>query len=280
MRRAVAVIAALALAGCGDDAARQQTPGAVREAGALADRPPVTMPRTATGAEPGAQPEAQPAARPEAQPAARPEAQPAARPAAVPVRRQGAVIERRTQLRRSPGGAVVTTLGRRTSFRSRQVLAVVARRGDWLGVLHPSLGHGRRTGWIPAGAARVLARRYEIVVDRSALRGTLYRDGRVVQHFRVGVGRRGNATPLGRYAITDRLIAGAGSPYGCCILALTGRQPALPQGWTGGDRLALHGGPAWRVGIRTTSGCVTVGARPLTRMFRRVTAGTRVTVKA
>lgn len=35
----------------------------------------------------------------------------------------------------------------------------------------------------------------------------------------------------------------AASPYGCCVLALTGRQPNVPQGWKGGNRLAIHGTP-------------------------------------
>src|ERR687895_698894 len=33
----------------------------------------------------------------------------------------------------------------------------------------------------------------------------------------------------------------APSPYGCCVIALSGRQPRIPPGWTGGARLALHG---------------------------------------
>jgi lipoprotein-anchoring transpeptidase ErfK/SrfK len=202
------------------------------------------------------------------------------KPKQEPVRRMGALVMRRTKLRRTINGKVVTTLKKRTVFNGRQTLAVVARKGQWLAVLHPEHGRGRKAGWIPADAVRLLKRRYEIVIDRSRLRGTLYSDGRFVQHFRVGVGRKGNATPLGRYAITDRLTSSASGPYGCCILALTGSQPSLPQGWTGGDRIAMHGGPARRVGIRTTSGCVTVGEKPLRRMFSRVTAGTRVTVVA
>ena len=31
-----------------------------------------------------------------------------------------------------------------------------------------------------------------------------------------------------------------GSPYGCCVLALTGDQTNLPDYWPGGDRLAVH----------------------------------------
>jgi lipoprotein-anchoring transpeptidase ErfK/SrfK len=202
------------------------------------------------------------------------------KPVQEPVRRMGAVVIRRTKLRRTINGKVVTTLKKRTVFKGRQTLAVVAKKGQWLAVLHQSVANGRKAGWIPADAVRLLPRRYEIVIDRSRLRGTLYQDEKFVQHFRVGVGRRGNATPLGRYAITDRLTSDPGGPYGCCILALTARQPNLPQGWAGGDRIALHGGPARRVGIRTTSGCVTVGTTPLRRLFSRVTAGTRVTVVA
>jgi len=62
-----------------------------------------------------------------------------------------------------------------------------------------------------------------------------------VRRFRVGVGRPGHKTPTGRFAVTDRLrVADASSPYGCCILALTGHQTKLPPGWPGGDRLAVH----------------------------------------
>ena len=57
-----------------------------------------------------------------------------------------AQLLRNTQLRTRPDGPVVTTLGRSTDFGSPRVLAVVARRGDWLGVLSESM---------PAGAGRV-----------------------------------------------------------------------------------------------------------------------------
>jgi lipoprotein-anchoring transpeptidase ErfK/SrfK len=243
MRRLAPFLAAAALAGCG---------------GASGERPAA-----------GTQPRADAAARVQA-----------GEQISGPVRRMGARVDRRTQLRDTPGGRVITTLGRRTGFRGRQVLAVVERRGGWLGVLHPAYARGRRAAWVPADGMRLLRRRYEIVVDRSALQARLLRDGEEIDRFTVGVGRRANPTPLGRYAVTDRIVPPPGSPYGCCILALTGRQPDLPQGWTGGDRLALHGGPPQRVGVETTSGCVTVGAADLRRLFGRITPGTRVTVTA
>ena len=197
----------------------------------------------------------------------------------VPVRRLGAVVLERTELRRTPSenGKVVTMIKTRTKFGSKNELAVVARRGEWLGVLHQSVAHGK-AGWIRASAARLEQRPYEVVVNRAKLRATVLHDGKVVMQFKVGVGRTDHKTPVGRYAITDSL-KGFG-PYGCCILAITARQPNLPQGWAGGDRIAFHGGPSWRVGIRTTTGCMTVRDGNMRRLLRRLHLGTRVTIKA
>jgi lipoprotein-anchoring transpeptidase ErfK/SrfK len=66
-------------------------------------------------------------------------------------------------------------------------------------------------------------------------------DGKMMRKFVIAVGRRGNPTPKGRFSITDKLrVTDQGSPYGCCVLALTGHQTRLPASWPGGDRLAIH----------------------------------------
>jgi hypothetical protein len=65
----------------------------------------------------------------------------------------------------------------------------------------------------------------------------------VVRSFRVGIGAPGTPTPVGRFAVTDELKGAGYSPvYGCCILALSAHQTRLSSGWTGGDRIAIHGG--------------------------------------
>src|SRR3954468_19515956 len=65
-----------------------------------------------------------------------------------------------------------------------------------------------------------------------------------MRRFPVAVGQAATPTPLGRFSVTDKLkLTGAGpgsSAYGCCALALSGHQPHIVQGWTGGDRLAIH----------------------------------------
>ena len=225
-----------------------------------------------------APPDPVPLAEPLRDEVAREPAQPA-----PPRRAEGplaAEVLRRTPLRARPGGRIVARIGRRTEFAGRQMLAVVARRGRWLGVLHPALANSR-AGWIRIGATRLYRAPWRIAVDLSERMATVTRDGRVVERFRVGIGAPGSPTPTGRFAVTDRLVnTDPRSVYGCCILALTGRQPSLPAGWSGGDRLALHGTPGDDVGGATSGGCLSAKRGVLRRLLKRLTAGTRVDVRA
>ena len=142
-----------------------------------------------------------------------------------------------------PGGTPLATLGAKTSFGSARALSVVRRSGHWLRVTTADLQEGR-DGWIDENApgVTVSATQLEIVIRLAARTLELRRDGHVVRHFTVGVGSPGSPTPTGRFAVTDELSGPAYSPvYGCCILALSARQTQLPPGWTGGDRIELHG---------------------------------------
>jgi hypothetical protein len=207
-------------------------------------------------------------------------------PAPAPAGRPGrpghltAELRHATMLRAAPGGRALHRLRRHTEFGSPTVLAVVGQRHGWLRVLHPSLPNGRR-GWIPARRAILRPTAYEIRIDRSARRAELRRGRRVVLRFPVAVGRPGNETPLGRFAVTDKLRpTERGSPYGCCALALTGHQPRLQPGWPGGDRLAIHGTPAgWSIGRPVSLGCLRAPTRALHRLMREVPLGTPVVIR-
>ncbi len=181
-------------------------------------------------------------------------------------------------LRASPGGAVVERLPARTQFGSPQALSVVrVRHGRWLGVTTPDLPNGR-IGWLDAraGGLRFTRTRLELDVDLSARTLTVRRGATPLRRLVVGIGRPGTPTPTGRFAITDKLPGARFDPvYGCCVLALSGRQPNLPSGWRGGNRLAIHGGST--AGAVST-GCLHAAEADLRYLMRLVPLGTPVVV--
>lgn len=244
MRRAVlATAAALLLAGCGDG---YRSPDAQATAAAPAPPPPPAVPAVIPG-------EGEPVAH----------------------------VTRATWLLAEPEGQRLARLPVRTQFKSERVLAVVARRGPWVGVLAPELRNGR-VGWLDARQhTRLFRVPYRIEADLSQRRVIVRRLGRVVRTLPVAIGRPAAPTPPGRYAVTDKLrMGGGGGPYGCCALALTGHQPRLPQGWGGGDRLALHATPAEEtIGSATSAGCLRTTNAVMRRLLVQIPLGTPFVIR-
>jgi lipoprotein-anchoring transpeptidase ErfK/SrfK len=202
-------------------------------------------------------------------------------PARIDGRWMLARLQQRTGLRRSPGGRIIATLARKTEFGSPRVLHAVARRGRWLEVVATELDNGRR-GYIPAANARLYGTEMSIHIDRSSRRLSLRRGARTVQRMRVAVGRPDTPTPLGRFSVTDKLRPKRDdSPYGCCLLALSGKQPRLLEGWLGGDRLAIHATPStWTIGKQASLGCIRGFPGQVRKLMGRVPLGTPVFVRA
>jgi lipoprotein-anchoring transpeptidase ErfK/SrfK len=214
-----------------------------------------------------------------------PAGQRAAAPAPLPLRTAagediGARLNADALLRATPGGRAVATVSKRTEFGSPRILAVVRRRPGWLGVIAPELSNGR-IGWIAERRADLVSEPVRIRIDLAERRLTVLRRGRAVLRVRVGVGAAGTPTPTGRFAVTDGLRTTPGSVYGCCILALSAHQPHIAQGWTGGDRIAVHGTTApSTIGAATSNGCLHAGDADLRRLLRIATLGARVQILA
>jgi len=184
-------------------------------------------------------------------------------------------VTERAQLRAAPAGRVVARIGRSTKYGNPRVYRVVGRRGRWIGVLAPQRPNGR-AAWIAVEHVELGSVPWSITIDRSARHLTLHRSGQVVNRMLVTVGAPSSPTPLGRFAVTDKLWLKPGSTYGCCALALSGAQT---RGRLAGVRLAIHGTPAReRLGRAASNGCARAGARDLRRLMRRVPRGTPVTV--
>jgi lipoprotein-anchoring transpeptidase ErfK/SrfK len=180
----------------------------------------------------------------------------------------------------SPGGPATGRIATTTEFGSRQVLGVAATRGDWLGVVTSTRPNGK-LAWVRRDAVRLRSTRWSLHADLSEHSLTLRRNGRVVHRLAVAVGRPGSDTPTGRFAVTDK-IAGSryGAYYGCCVLALSGHQPNTPPGWTGGDRLAIHGtdSPA-TIGTAASAGCLRAADADLELLMAKVPVGTPVFIR-
>jgi hypothetical protein len=183
-------------------------------------------------------------------------------------------------VRDRPRGRVVARLGARTEFGSPQALGVLERDDGWLGVSTTALPN-ERLGWIDPRAERLGYERtpIELRADLSGRTLSALERGRVVRRIKVTIGGPASPTPTGRFTVTDKLRgADFGSYYGCCILAVSGRQTKLPPGWKGGDLLAIHGGPSSSLGGRLSAGCLHAGEADLRWLMRRVPLGTPVTI--
>jgi lipoprotein-anchoring transpeptidase ErfK/SrfK len=188
-------------------------------------------------------------------------------------------ILQRTQVRTRPGGRVVATVGRRTEWRSPRYYAVRKTVGDWVGVMTAERPNNH-VAWVPRRNVELVQAPASIHVSLSRRELTVHRGGRVVMSFTVAVGQPDTPTPLGRFSVTDALKPDRGSPYGCCILALSARQPHIAQGWTGGDRVAIHATPAIQsIGTAASNGCMRATDADMRRLFKTVTLGATVIVR-
>jgi lipoprotein-anchoring transpeptidase ErfK/SrfK len=186
-------------------------------------------------------------------------------------------------LRSRPFGRVLAHVGAKTPFGSRRALSVVTtRHGRWLAVTEAGVGDNRVV-WVDAksGGLRYVRTRLELDVDLSARTLTVRRNGAAVRRLSVGVGRAGSPTPTGTFAVTDKLNGAAYSAaYGCCILALSATQPNLPAGWSGGNRIAIHGTlSSSDFGRAVSAGCVHASNSDLHYLMHTVPLGTPVVIR-
>ncbi len=183
---------------------------------------------------------------------------------------------------RSARGRILSRIGDRTEFGSPQVLSPVQLYRGWIAVRHTSLGNDG-IAWVEARKAplRYAGRPVHIEVDLSKRELSVFYKDHLRRRMQVAIGAPDTPTPPGEYYVTDKLPGARFGPYyGCCILALSGHQPNLPQGWSGGDRLAVHGSPTPTWGQAVSNGCFHASRRNLRYLMRTVPLGARVLVHA
>jgi L,D-transpeptidase catalytic domain len=182
-------------------------------------------------------------------------------------------------LRARPDGPRLVRVGPRGPLGGPLVFGVVGVRGSWVEVTAAALPNGHH-GWVEFGRD-VSVQPVEWTLRASLSRRELYllRDGRLVRTIPVGIGASASPTPTGRFAVAEKVTGSFGPAYGCCILALTARQPHLPSGWN--TRIiyyvAIHAGRGQ--GSAVSAGCLHATEADVRYLMRTVPLGTPVQIQ-
>jgi len=181
-------------------------------------------------------------------------------------------------LRARPGGKAVLRVGTRGPLGGPLVLGVVGVRGRWLKVTAEALPNGH-FAWAKFG------RDVAVHPIRWTLRASLaqrvlhvVRDGRTIRTIRVGIGAPSSPTPIGRFAVAEKLTGPFGPALGSRILVLTARQPRLPAGWDTSITyyVAIHSGSGR--GSAVSAGCLHASEADVRYLMRSVPLGTAVQI--
>jgi len=196
------------------------------------------------------------------------------------------VLRRPASAFRTPGGAVVAAFGLRnangvpTTFR-----ALAARVGrdcsaTWYRVQLPVRPNGAQ-GWVRAADVRSYRVEFEIRVDLSDRRLTVFRRGEVLARVPTAVGRPATPTPTGSYYVNQRLLAPDPSgPWGPGGIGISAFSPVLTD-WAQGGPIAIHGtNEPWTIGTAASHGCLRIANDVLARLIRLVPDGTPVRIQA
>jgi L,D-transpeptidase catalytic domain len=201
----------------------------------------------------------------------------------TPGRAWAAVVRRPTVARVAPTGRVVGRFGPLNANGVPTVFGVlgVLRRGcqpSWYRVQLPLRPNGV-TGWVRASDVDLASVTTRVVVDLSARRVELYRNGRRVLATAAAVGAPATPTPIGRFYVNQRLIPfDARGPFGPGAIGISAFSPVLTR-WTQGGPIAIHGtNEPWSIGRAVSNGCIRVRNAVLHRLFAAVRAGTPVVI--
>jgi lipoprotein-anchoring transpeptidase ErfK/SrfK len=156
----------------------------------------------------------------------------------------------------------------------------VSSGGEWGRVEIPYVWP-RRDGWIRLDGLHRSTTHVEVEVDLSRHRVIVEKFGKVRYSFRAATGAPSTPTPPGEYFVTDRIPFPAGGSMGSFAFGISGIQPRLPAGWSGGNQLAIHGtNQPSTIGTSVSAGCVRVSERSLHRLLPMLQLGTPVVIHA
>ena len=181
------------------------------------------------------------------------------------------------------GSPVVGTVASASKYYRVPIVAWVeqiSRDGRW-GLLQLPYVSPRHEGWIRIDGLRRNTTRISVRIDVSERRIAVFRGTERLFGTLAAVGSASTPTPPGRYFVTDRVAFSVGSALGSFAFGISGIQPRLPAGWSGGNQLAIHGtNDPSSIGQARSAGCVRVSETTLARLKPLLRLGTPVIVVA
>ena len=150
---------------------------------------------------------------------------------------------------------------------------------SWLKIRVPMRPNGR-SGWVRDFAlGRLHLVRTRLVVDRLALRATLYLSGRRIWRSGIGVGAPGTPTPAGRFWVRERIrVLNAGGSYG--PWAFGSSAYSVLSDWPGGGVIGIHGTDQPQlIPGRPSHGCIRVENSAISRLALLMPIGTPVLIR-
>ncbi len=164
-----------------------------------------------------------------------------------------------------------------------EVYVVYDVRADAAGRKWVKIGVPRRpngtVGWVPASALGPLyVSHTRFVVNRSRLRASLYRDGKLIWRSIIGVGATRTPTPAGNFWIREKFPTGAPrSLYGPYAFGTS--DYSVLSDWPGGGVIGIHGtDQSYLLPGRVSHGCVRVPNANITKLYRLMPIGTPVRI--
>lgn len=135
------------------------------------------------------------------------------------------------------------------------------------------------SGWVRSDVLRFRRNAMRIVIDRSERRTYVLRNGRVVLRVRNAVGTSATPTPLGRFAVAEKIPVPSGF-LGPMVLPTTGFSEVLNEYAGGNGRFAMHGtSQPWLIGTPASHGCIRHTNDGIRRIAGMVSPGTPIIIR-
>ena len=190
-----------------------------------------------------------------------------------------AAVPARAYVRPSAGARRVGRLRLLTEDGFPEVYVLLAEHADWVRLRLPQRPNGV-TGWVrrdTLGPFRIVHTR--LVVNRRALRVTLYDHGKRRFRARVGIGAPGTPTPAGRFWIREKFHVSGVPLYGTRAMGTAAYSDVLTD-WPGGGVIGMHGtSQPELIPGRPSHGCVRLRNRDIERLYRLTPVGTPLRIK-